>query len=842
MPTSRRSTGLTQVKTQGSSTSGASASGRMNAGPYEAIVISHLDPQYMGGLKVELLKKTNTGATPERSGQIIEVRYLSPFYGVTAFGNASSNDGYEYTQKSYGFWAVPPDPNSRVLVIFAEGDISQGFWIGCVQDRYMNFMVPDGRASTELVTAVPREVQGKKLPVGEYNKQIDPGSGRDPSQFRKPYNKDFTQALEIQGLLDDEYRGTTTSSARREVPSMVFGWSTPGPIDKRDGAPKGLYGEHNQKANVFVNRLGGSSFVMDDGDDKFVRETPAGEGPPKYINLESGQTSNDKTIPLNELVRLRTRTGHQILLHNSEDLIYIGNSRGTSWIEMTSNGKIDMYGLDSISIHSDVDINLSADRDVNIEAGRNINARASARWTEYRETDQNGNPSGSVNIESKYNTDILVEKDFKKLVYGKSDERVIGVRKVLVDSSSHHETLDSHYLKAALNSHTWAGESIYEKAGQQIHESAGDAIYSLAGGAIYRKSGFSIYDQAATNINLKAGGIIAGDAGEIHWNSGLAASSSDATAATPAERAIDVIPLIRHNIPKVEPGLETAFTIESIVKRMPTHEPYPQHENLNPVEYNYIQTDRELSTELASTQLVPQTDTFRKSGFSTSSGTRINPTSGTSSSGAGFAASQPTGADPLSPSATGVSRATAGEFTGTVGEPFQGDTPQPINGFTMAQTKAWVGALGFRESGNDYTVINSIGFAGKYQFGAMALETLDYCTTGTGRAGNSSIRQSSRWTGKNSADSFEAWLKNSGNCQEIAVIENANFNLRVLKNRGYVDDNDSLEHIGGMLMGSHLLGAGGMSAWARGEGGQDQYGTTGDEYYNLGREAIRRAG
>src|SRR6056300_1282156 len=126
MPESRRPRNLTQVNPNNSTSAGggSSASGRMNAGPYEAIVISHLDPQYMGGLKVELLKKTKSGATPERSGQIIEVRYLSPFYGVIAFSNAGSNDGYEYTQKSYGFWAVPPDPNTRVLVIFAEGDIS----------------------------------------------------------------------------------------------------------------------------------------------------------------------------------------------------------------------------------------------------------------------------------------------------------------------------------------------------------------------------------------------------------------------------------------------------------------------------------------------------------------------------------------------------------------------------------------------------------------------------------------------------------------------------------------------------------------------------------------------
>ena len=56
--------------------------------------------------------------------------------------------------------------------------------------------------------------------------------------------------------------------------------------------------------------------------------------------MEIGGAPNS---PFNELVRLRTRTGHQILMHNSEDLIYIGNAKGTTWIEMTANGKIDIF-------------------------------------------------------------------------------------------------------------------------------------------------------------------------------------------------------------------------------------------------------------------------------------------------------------------------------------------------------------------------------------------------------------------------------------------------------------------------------------------------------------------
>ena len=800
MPDTSRIKGATQTAQAAHLTGGARTSGRMDPGPYEAIVISHLDPQYMGALKVELLKKTKSGAAPERTGQLIEVRYLSPFYGVTAFSNASANDGYEYTQKSYGMWAVPPDPNTRVLVVFAEGDISQGFWIGCIQDRYMNFMVPDGRASTELTTAVPNQLQGKKLPVGEFNKQIDPGAGRDPTQFRKPYNKDFAQSLEIQGLISDETRGTTTTSARREVPSMVFGWSTPGPVDKRDGAPKGLYGEHDQKANIFVNRLGGSSFVMDDGDDKFLRETHASEGPPKYINVESGATGGDKTIPHNEHIRLRTRTGHQILMHNSEDLIYIANSRGTSWIEMSSDGKIDVYGRDSISIHSDADLNITANRDVNIEAGRNINARASARYSEYAPTDARGFLSGCVNIESKYDTDILVEQNFKKTVLGQSDEHILGDLYVTVNADSHHKAGGSHYLTTSTSSHTVAGSGIYEQSG--------------------------------SSISMQASGIIAADASEIFLDSGLS------SAGTQAASASDVVPLVRHNLPAVEPGTLTTFTIESIVKRMPTHEPYVQHENLNPIAYKPLETDREATGQLPETLVAPMQDTFRKSGYSTSSGSRYNPQAQSvppSSTSGG-------GADPLAPPGqSGVSAATAQEFTGSIGEPFQGEVPQPINGFTMEQTRAWTGALGFRESTNRYELINSIGFAGKYQFGAAALETLGYCNAGTYNRGNRALQDASVWTGKNSASNFQSWLRNEGNCQEIAVIENANFNLRVLRQRGAITDSDDIEHIAGMLFGAHLLGAGGIAAWARGEGGQDAYGTTGDEYYNLGREAIRRA-
>lgn len=356
-------------------------------GPFLARVVSHLDPSYMGSLEVEILRPS--GAS-ESEGQIHQVKYMSPFYGVTkSTENGKAND-YTSTQQAYGMWAVPPDVGTTVVVIFIDGDPKRGYWIGCVQDENMNFSVPGFAATKQIVKG-----DGKRVPAGEYNKTVNNAVG-DPEQIQKPRHP-FADVLEAQGLLADDTRGITTSSARRETPSSVFGISTPGPLDKRSGARQGPLGKiEHRVTNAFLSRLGGSSFVMDDGDDKFLRKGPASTSPPVYASVEQGEKGGDPTIPHNELVRIRTRTGHQILLHNSEDLIYIGNARGTTWIELTSNGKIDIYANDSISMYTGGDFNVKAAGNVNLE-GANINLKASGN--------ANMTAGGSTNINSSHHVE-----------------------------------------------------------------------------------------------------------------------------------------------------------------------------------------------------------------------------------------------------------------------------------------------------------------------------------------------------------------------------------------------------------------------------------------------------
>jgi hypothetical protein len=345
--------------------------------PCLAKVIHHIDSTYMGSLKVQLL---GVSGDDRSESQTATVNYISPFLGSTGSDYTSTTNDYNGTQKSYGFWGVPPDPGTIVAVIFINGDAGKGYWFGCVPDLAMNFMIPGLAATESNIEGGTKDAQGRpaRVPVAEYNKSATTGpiDQNDSTNTLKPTHP-FTQVLTTQGLILDDTRGITTSSARREIPSAVVGLSSPGPLDKT--GPSGQVGTLEGFNNIPISRLGGSTFVMDDGSDKFLRKTAANAGPPAYAAVQSNETGGNPKIPHNELVRIRTRTGHQILLHNSEDLIYIGNAKGTTWIELTSNGKIDIFAEDSISIHSKTDMNFYANRDINMEAGRNVNIKATNR-------------------------------------------------------------------------------------------------------------------------------------------------------------------------------------------------------------------------------------------------------------------------------------------------------------------------------------------------------------------------------------------------------------------------------------------------------------------------------
>lgn len=326
--------------------------------PIIGIVKNNIDPLRAGTIQV-YLKRLNAPDQDDPNNWT-QVRYLSPFFGYTPNTGSPDSDGtFKGNRNSYGFWATPPDLGTEVICVFINGDPSLGYYVGSIPPATLTHMVP-AIGSDKFVIPNKGEAEGYGsspiLPVTEYNDANDKqeNSVQPTEENPRPIHSYQAAILNKQGLIRDPVRGVISSSSTRESPSRVFGMSTPGrPIYKGgyggDGQPTIQEAIKNDKISdenlQVVGRLGGHTFVMDDGD----------------------------LLGKDQLMRFRSSTGHMILMSDNEQTLFIIHANGQSYIELGKEGTIDMYATNSVNIRTQGDLNLHADNNVNINAGKQLN-------------------------------------------------------------------------------------------------------------------------------------------------------------------------------------------------------------------------------------------------------------------------------------------------------------------------------------------------------------------------------------------------------------------------------------------------------------------------------------
>jgi hypothetical protein len=203
--------------------------------------------------------------------------------------------------------------------------------------------------TAEVAELFPAATPGKDfMPVIEHNPKIVQENRPLPQKYNRPVNIELAKILKEQGLIGDNIRGQSFSTAQRENNSAVFGVSTPGRAQENLAAIKSKGDSVTQDDLDVKKRLPGHMFVMDDGD----------------IEGDSN------------LIRLRTSTGHQILMNDTEGIIYVATASGNAWIEMTNNGDVMMYNKGNFSIHCEGSFNVHAGANINMEATKGINVSA----------------------------------------------------------------------------------------------------------------------------------------------------------------------------------------------------------------------------------------------------------------------------------------------------------------------------------------------------------------------------------------------------------------------------------------------------------------------------------
>lgn len=333
---------------------------RVDPYPYIGIVKNNLDPTRSGRLQVYI---PDLGGPEDDSKNWRTVGYASPFMGYTSQTQTSTErpsleNKFSTVQHTYGMWFVPPDINVQVIVLFIGGDPLRGYWVACVNPHLSHFMVP-GLAGTQNVdkTSLPGGGAGLKdgdiLPVVEFNEYTKDFTNTAFYNNNKPVHIYQWNTYKSQGLDKDYIRGPLSSSSQRESPSFVFGISTPGrpvndPADDQNYLNNLKAGKVDAKYLTTKSRKGGHVFVMDDG----------------------------ATMGEDQLIRLRTAKGHQLLMHDTNETLYLAHSTGKSWIEMAKDGSILVYAEGGFALRTEGSINMKADNDFNLDVGGKIKVRS----------------------------------------------------------------------------------------------------------------------------------------------------------------------------------------------------------------------------------------------------------------------------------------------------------------------------------------------------------------------------------------------------------------------------------------------------------------------------------
>ena len=327
--------------------------------PVIGIVKDNIDATRSGRIRVAL--QDGKGSTsPDSASGWVTVQHLTTFFGVVrpnAGENSEDYGSYVNNSSSYGQWQAPPDIGTKVICIFVNGDTNAGFYIGSIPEPETLQMVPAIGAS-ESVTLNEGEAKSfggaTRLPVTNLNtNNKDKANSDEFLDTPRPVHSYAASIMKQQGILRDPLRGPISSSASREAASRVgWGVSTPGrPIYEGgftdENLPDNLSQGKAEQLKV-VARRGGHSIVMDDGD----------------------------IIGRDQLIRIRTALGHQILMSDDGQTLMILHSNGQSYIELGKEGTVDIFSTNSINMRTQGDFNIHADRDINMHAAENFNLQA----------------------------------------------------------------------------------------------------------------------------------------------------------------------------------------------------------------------------------------------------------------------------------------------------------------------------------------------------------------------------------------------------------------------------------------------------------------------------------
>lgn len=324
-------------------------------------VVDTNDPQQMGRLRILCPALGDSAYNP--LGNLPWAAYVAPFGGITNSGTKGRDEHETTGPTSYGMWNIPK-VGSTVLVACIDGDVRFRVWLGCLYGQFLPHTMPHGRFSYRAENEQPAG------PLSSEEEPIQPLHSELTLAFSK--SKDTTNTGSTNNARSSfEFRTRGSDYSVAAIDAEIIN-STDSQIsqlaDDQDVTISESDGNEINVTQGYAESRVDPPFNFENTNKNYDSQTYSWTTPGFH-----GFSMDDRAE--NCRIRIRTTHGHQIIMDDTNERMYISTPQGDSWIELDEKGNIDIYGKRNISVHAEKSINMTADETFRVKA-KNIHFAA----------------------------------------------------------------------------------------------------------------------------------------------------------------------------------------------------------------------------------------------------------------------------------------------------------------------------------------------------------------------------------------------------------------------------------------------------------------------------------
>jgi len=338
-------------------------------------VLDTNDPQQMGRLRVqcpawgdpvEILDDDMLQSIPWAS-------YVAPLAGNTENLNRGNTDNKTTGPVAYGFWAIPKK-GAQVVCGTIDGDHQFRVWLGCLFSQHTPHTMPHGR----FLEAESASLSHTEQPISPLSGNLSKSFGADNKKYEwKTRAGDYSVSAVDPAIVTTDKSFTNSNIPDDKTSTKRQGYNKARYINKENRAFPNTGGQEYDSPVYSWTTPGFHAFSMDDR-------------------------------PENCRMKFRTTHGHQIIMDDTNERIYINTSEGNNWIELDRNGNIDIFSTRRVSIHSAKEMNFTTDETFRVTAKKGIHLHSD---TEVRINSKGGDThiNSGANVRVKSTTGTFIQ-------------------------------------------------------------------------------------------------------------------------------------------------------------------------------------------------------------------------------------------------------------------------------------------------------------------------------------------------------------------------------------------------------------------------------------------------